>query len=73
MIGNDCKAKQHLSLRATDDAISGSAYDDDANLLSARIIVFAAHHCAELQCGARQNKSLLIIAGFNHHDNDGDK
>jgi hypothetical protein len=37
------------------------------------IIVFAAHNCAELQCGAGQNKSLLIIAGFNHHDNDGDK
>jgi len=67
MIGNDCKAKQHLSLRATDDAISGSAYDDDANLLSARIIVFAAHHCAELQCGAGQNKSLLSSVGFNHH------
>jgi hypothetical protein len=23
-----------------------------------------------LQCGARQNKSLLMIAGFDHHDND---
>jgi len=28
------------------------------------ITVFAAHNCAKLQCGARQNKSLLMIAGF---------
>jgi hypothetical protein len=37
------------------------------------IIVFAAHNCAELQCGVGQNKSLLTIAGFNHHDNDDDE
>ena len=33
-------------------------------LVISAIIVFAAHNCAELKCGARQNKSLLIIAGF---------
>jgi len=40
------------------------------------IIVFAAHNCVELQCGARQNKCRLIIVGFseqsglvaNHYD-----
>jgi hypothetical protein len=58
------QGKQHLSLRATDDAISGSAYDDDANLLSARIIVFAAHHCAKLQCGAGQNKTPTNDSGL---------
>jgi len=47
-----------------DDAISGSAYDDAANLLSVRIIVFAAHHCAELQCGARQNKTPTDDSGL---------
>jgi len=27
------------------------------------IIVFAAHYCAELQCGAGQNKTPAIVAG----------
>jgi len=34
------------------------------------IIVFAAHYCAELKCGAGQNKSLLSSVGFNHHDDE---
>jgi hypothetical protein len=59
-----------LRIEYTDDAISGSAYDDYVHWISVPSIVCADDYCVELQCGARQNKSLLIIAGFNHHDND---
>jgi hypothetical protein len=34
-----------------------------AAMAIAQIIVFAIHHCAQLQCGAIQNKTPVIVAG----------
>jgi len=59
-----------LRIAYIDNAISGSAYDDDDSRLSVISIVCADNYCSELQCGARQNKSLLSSVGFNHHDDE---
>jgi hypothetical protein len=53
-----------LRMAYIDDAISGSAYDDDDSWISVISIVFASHNCVGLQCSAGQNKSLLMIVGF---------